>query len=105
MPPPRPDRSQCPQCGVARTCPRCSARGARPSGKTKVVRLRRFMPESLVGRVLASKYVVTDVIGEGGMGCVLDAHCIETGRAVAIKVLNSAAFNLVNLRRFRRECK
>ncbi len=69
------------------------------------MKLRRFSPAALVGRVLASRYVVTDVIGEGGMGCVLEGHCIETGQQVAIKVLNTAAFNPVNLRRFRRECQ
>ena len=44
--------------------------------------------EDLLGTVLAGRYELTEVIGEGGMGTVFRAHQLGVGRDVAIKILN-----------------
>lgn len=50
-------------------------------------------PETLVGQVLAGKYKICAVLGEGGMGVVLEAENTVIRRPVAIKILHS---NLVS---------
>jgi serine/threonine-protein kinase len=54
--------------------------------------------------VLAGRYELTDIIGRGGHGTVWRAHDRNTGRAVAVKMLNDVAANDPNLiERLKRE--
>ncbi len=45
--------------------------------------------KNLVGTKIDGKYVVSRVIGAGGMGAVYEAHHVGTGRRVAIKVIST----------------
>lgn len=46
------------------------------------------VPEGFVGRTLAERYLLEDVIGTGGMGAVYRARDVQTGTQWAIKVLH-----------------
>jgi serine/threonine-protein kinase len=72
----------CPKCRAAclpehRHCPACSAdlADAEPT---------------LAGTVLARKYVLRELLGEGGMAAVYLADQLNLGRTVAIKILHSS---------------
>ncbi len=57
-------------------------------------------------RVIAGKYHLGRVLGEGGMGAVYEADHRELGAKVAVKLLSEASVNNPNsLARFRREAK
>lgn len=57
------------------------------------------------GAIFAGRYVVEQLLGEGGSGAVFAAHDPDTGAAVAIKVLRPELAEDAGLRaRFRREC-
>jgi len=61
-------------------------------------------PESLVGQVIADRYRVLSLIGEGGMGRVYLAEHVHMGRKSAVKVLSPAlAFSAEASSRFHRE--
>ena len=56
------------------------------------------------GAIFAGRYVVEQLLGEGGSGAVFAAHDPDTGAAVAIKVLRPELAEDAGLRaRFRRE--
>ena len=40
-----------------------------------------------IGHVILGRYEVTDILGKGGMGCVMAARDLELNRPVAIKFL------------------
>lgn len=62
--------------------------------------------DPLIGTTIAGRYVLEDVIGEGGMATVYSAHHRLVDRPCAIKVMNpSYATNEVIRERFRREAK
>jgi len=62
--------------------------------------------QELVGTVLAGRYEVTGVLGQGGMGVVLEARQIAVDRKVAVKLLHAAyASNRHAVARFIREMK
>lgn len=46
-----------------------------------------FDPRSLIGSVLAERYVIEDLLGTGGMGAVYRATQLKIGRQVAIKII------------------
>ncbi|MFO0618646.1 MAG: bifunctional serine/threonine-protein kinase/formylglycine-generating enzyme family protein [Polyangiaceae bacterium] len=58
---------------------------------------------ALVGRVIASKYVVKEIIGRGGMGVVVRAHHLALDQPVALKFLLGATPTASV--RFQREAK
>jgi serine/threonine-protein kinase len=58
------------------------------------------------GAILAGKYRVERVLGEGGMGVVLAARHLELGELVAIKLIgNDVQRDKIQLERFRREAR
>jgi eukaryotic-like serine/threonine-protein kinase len=56
-----------------------------------------------IGRTIRSRYEITDVIGEGGMGVVYEAWDTQVERKVAIKLVRSDTTDKKYLTRFRRE--
>jgi serine/threonine-protein kinase len=64
------------------------------------------LPDPRIGTLLAGRYVIEEVIGEGGMATVYGALHKLTGKAVAIKIMNPMlASDVVVRERFRREAK
>lgn len=62
--------------------------------------------DALIGSTIAGRYVIEEVIGEGGMATVYSAHHRLVDRPCAIKVMNAGfAQNEVVRERFRREAK
>ena len=62
--------------------------------------------DDLIGRVLAGRFTLTSVIGEGGMAKVYRAEQEGEPRAVAIKIMNpELALDPKFVKRFRREAK
>ncbi|HET6582667.1 MAG TPA: serine/threonine-protein kinase [Nannocystaceae bacterium] len=63
-------------------------------------------PEALIGRVIADRFRVDAVLGEGGMGAVLRCHHLGLGRDVAVKVLRPELGDDAEVTaRFEREAK
>lgn len=61
---------------------------------------------ALSGRVLRGAYVVLDLIGEGGMGCVYRAQQLALDRVVAVKLIRSnVRRDASSTRRFRIEAQ
>jgi eukaryotic-like serine/threonine-protein kinase len=62
--------------------------------------------DALIGTTISGRYVIEDVVGEGGMATVYSAHHRLVDRPCAIKVMNASfAQNEVVRERFRREAK
>jgi serine/threonine protein kinase/tetratricopeptide (TPR) repeat protein len=60
--------------------------------------------EELVGSLLAERYEILELLGQGGMGAVYKAHDIELERFVALKLIRpDLASNPEILRRFKQE--
>ncbi len=61
---------------------------------------------ALVGRVVAGRFRLASVLGEGGMGAVFEAEHLELGNRVALKVLTAVAAREANAtQRFVREAR
>src|SRR5215471_4127014 len=58
----------------------------------------------LVGKVLAERYRIVRLIGEGGMGQVYEAHHVNINKRFALKLLRSEVVGSAqSLARFRQE--
>ncbi|HEU4384134.1 MAG TPA: protein kinase [Anaeromyxobacteraceae bacterium] len=65
-------------------CPKCG--GDLRGGDDE----ERTLTHSLVGQVIADRYRLIALLGEGGMGAVYKAEHIRMGKALAVKVLRGA---------------
>ncbi len=64
------------------------------------------LPDPRIGTVLAGRYVIDEVIGEGGMATVYRAHHKLVDRPVAVKIMNPMlASDPIVRERFRREAR
>jgi serine/threonine-protein kinase len=64
------------------------------------------LPDPRIGTVLAGRYVIDEVIGEGGMATVYRAHSKLVDRPVAVKIMNPMlASDPIVRERFRREAR
>ncbi len=88
------------------TCEKSYEQGERcPIDGTKLVRLKRAV-DAFLGRELDGRYTVIEKLGQGGMGAVYRAEQHSVGRAVAIKVVNTALVSDPEVvKRFLREAK
>jgi len=106
-PPPTPH--PCARCGyLADTsagplnfCPKCGL-DLRPGGDE--------IPEEItalfVGQVVADRYRLTELLGEGGMGSVFRAEHVRMGKALAVKLLRGPfAHDEAAVQRFRAEAR
>ncbi len=76
---------------------------AAPDPTASASSLEMVITEDL-GRTIAGRYEITDVIGEGGMGVVYEAWDTQVERKVAIKLVRSdASSDRKFITRFRRE--
>jgi len=63
-------------------------------------------PLDLVGKRLLGRYKLTRILGEGGMGVVLEAREMSTDKLVAVKVLHTRETRIGNsFRRFQQEVR
>jgi predicted Ser/Thr protein kinase len=90
---------------VLQLCPRCG-RCYAPDESRCEVDDQALVPESGVPRIIEDKYVVTRLLGRGGMGSVYLATQKRLNRPVAIKVLLSHLVGSSSMRtRFEREAR
>ncbi|MGE0785775.1 MAG: protein kinase [Sandaracinaceae bacterium] len=88
----------------------CTICGAKWRGEPSVCPLDggplEDLPDPLLARTIAGRYVITERIGAGGMGTVYRARHEVVGRDVAIKFLSpDLAADATNRNRFLREAK
>ena len=90
---------------VLQLCPRCG-RCYAPDATRCEFDDQQLVPESGVPRVIEDKYVVTKLLGRGGMGSVYLANQKRLNRNVAVKVLLSHLVGSSSMRsRFEREAR
>lgn len=86
-------------------CPRCG-RCYSPDERRCELDDQQLVPESGVPRIIEEKYVVTRLLGRGGMGSVYLANQKRLNRNVAVKVLLSHLVGSSSMRsRFEREAR
>jgi len=90
---------------VLQLCPKCG-RCYAPEATECELDQQALVPESGVPRVIEDKYIVTKLLGRGGMGSVYLATQKRLNRPVAIKVLLSHLVGSSSMRsRFEREAR
>ncbi|HUP61598.1 MAG TPA: protein kinase [Thermoanaerobaculia bacterium] len=90
---------------VLQLCPKCGRCYAADASKCELDS-EALVPESGVPRIIEDKYVVTRLLGRGGMGSVYLATQKRLNRPVAIKVLLSHLVGSSSMRsRFEREAR
>jgi serine/threonine protein kinase len=90
---------------VLQLCPRCG-RCYSPDEQRCELDDQQLVPESGVPRIIEDKYVVTKLLGRGGMGSVYLANQKRLNRNVAVKVLLSHLVGSSSMRsRFEREAR
>ncbi|MFI5230531.1 MAG: protein kinase, partial [Gemmatimonadales bacterium] len=92
---------------VAKVCPQCGGEyetGDRFCPKDGSPLRPKSGGDPLVGRVIAERYLVLALLGEGGMGRVYLAEHVKMNRQCAIKVMNPSLVNdTESAQRFARE--
>ncbi|MFO0742072.1 MAG: protein kinase [Labilithrix sp.] len=90
-----------------KTCPQCKMRYPNDATYCFVEGSDLVeLPDPRLGSVIAGRYVVEEVIGEGGMATVYRARHKITDRQVAVKVMNPMlATDAIVRERFRREAR
>ncbi len=74
--------------------------------RTPIAPAKKRVWDDLVGTVIAGRYVVESVLGQGGMGTVFQALHTDLDRPVAIKVLNpQQAAKTSSVQRFHNEAR
>jgi serine/threonine-protein kinase len=92
-------------------CPACSARYDSASAfcaldGTRLVPVEDLGEDPLVGQVLADRYRIVRLLGEGGMGRVYEGAHVNINKRVAIKVLRPELVeNAATVARFRQEAR
>jgi serine/threonine-protein kinase len=92
--------SLCAACGsdageIAKYCPSCGATVVRAGGG-----------DPLLGRIIAGKFRVESLLGEGGMGMVYKATQVNLDKTIVLKVLRpSLVSDERTVQRFQREAK
>ncbi len=90
---------------VLQLCPRCGRCYSRDEERCEAD-AQALVPESGVPRIIEDKYVVTKLLGRGGMGSVYLANQTRLNRNVAVKVLLSHLVGSSSMRsRFEREAR
>ncbi len=102
-----PKRPRCPSCGreadlgegLVNFCPGCGADLRGPTAE-------RTAPDATEEQVIADRYRLLGIIGEGGMGSVYKAEHIRMGKALALKILRGDfAAEPGRVERFRAEAR
>ena len=65
----------------------------------------KYFFKSMEGKLLADRYRLISLLGEGGIGFVARAEQVSVGREVAIKFLSRSAHDADQVARFKREAK
>ncbi len=90
--------------GTMELCPRCGAALREPPARP--LEPERASTSSWVGKVIADRYRLLSLLGEGGMGAVFKAEHSRMGKALAVKVLRGAfARDPAAVARFRAEAQ
>lgn len=96
------DAHFCSHCGASTTPVLTSTTEVRDQETLKFSR----SPDSLIGRILDSKYELLERLGQGGMGVVYRAKRLHIGDEVAVKVLHTDLdLEPRVIERFRREAR
>jgi tRNA A-37 threonylcarbamoyl transferase component Bud32 len=93
--------------GLVKTCPQCKMRYPNDATYCFVEGSDLIeLPDPRIGTLLAGRYIVEEVIGEGGMATVYRARHKLVDRPVAVKIMNPMlASDPIVRERFRREAK
>jgi tRNA A-37 threonylcarbamoyl transferase component Bud32 len=101
----------CPACGRVsgldvRFCASCGFRFKAGEDETDAPRETRDQADPLVGRTVADRYQIMELIGRGGMGVVYRVEHTRIAKAMAMKLLHGElARDKEVVRRFRREAE
>ena len=90
-------------------CPECGAKNLPTAAECVVCAVALETHDGddpLIGRTIASKYLIDGIIGEGSMGCVYAAGQVGLDKEVALKILHAhVAADPKVTRRFHREAR
>jgi len=92
--------------GTMNFCPKCGAGLREPPARPPESERASTSTSSWVGKLIADRYRLLSLLGEGGMGAVFKAEHSRMGKALAVKVLRGAfARDPAAVARFRAEAQ